>query len=73
MRLATSSSQRRTPEASESSGSSRISRNHGRPGLVMPDIIPAVSTPSARVPVLSMIRWLIGDPRVAWFGVISHL
>jgi len=49
------------------------SLNHGRPGDVMPDIMPADSTRSATVPVLSIIRWLIGEPRLPWFGVMSHL
>jgi len=35
------------------SGSGVARRNHGRAGLVMPDIIPAASTRTARVPVLS--------------------
>jgi hypothetical protein len=53
--------------------SSSVSFNHGRPGLVMPAIIPAARMRSARVPVLSMMRWLMGEPRFAWLGVMSHL
>ena len=53
MRFVTSSSQSLTGSYELSSGSGVARRNHWRAGLVAPDIMPAPSVRSARVPVLS--------------------
>ena len=53
MRRVTSASHALTAADSSNCGSDVVRRNQGRAGLVMPAIMPAASTRSARVPVLS--------------------
>ena len=42
-------------------------------GEDLPDMRPAARLRAAKVPVSSMMCWLIGEPRAIWFGVMIHL
>ena len=42
-------------------------------GEDLPERMPEARFRAAKVPVSSMMCWLIGEPRACWFGVVIHL
>ena len=62
IRSVTSCSHSLMSDMSASSESATVSRNHGRAGLVMPDIMPDESVRAAKVGVESMMFWFRRSP-----------